>query len=71
MLAWYYKPMGDFSLFAYNQESKRQKNNSEKNSIQSHIMAQKLRQKNILLNTRLRLKSVPKMVQTHSHCVVS
>lgn len=72
MLAWYYKPMGEFSLFVYNQKSKRQKNNSEKNSIQPHIMAQKLRKKNILLNTtRLQLKSVPKMVQTHSHCVAS
>lgn len=36
MLAWYYKPMGEFSLFVYNQKSKRQKNNSEKFYIASY-----------------------------------
>lgn len=72
MLAWHYKPMGDFSLMVYNQDSKRQENNSDKNSINPRLIAQKLRWKNKFLNTtRLQVRPVPKMVQTHSHCFVS
>lgn len=64
--------MGDFSLMVYNQDSKRQENNSDKNSINPRLIAQKLRWKNKFLNTtRLQVRPVPKMVQTHSHCFVS
>lgn len=70
MLAWYYKPMGEFSLFII-KKAKDRKIIQKKFYTASYYGSEITKEKYTSKYNKAPTKSVPKMVQTHSHYVAS